>query len=486
MHTRFHSILRFLCFLLIISALPESAFAHATPLRYVPAASSVLAKTPALVQIHFSERVEPRVSSIVVLAPDGSRADLANSAADPADARIYEVGLRDAGTGNYTVSWEVISADDGHFAKGAYVFSVGSAGLSTAADSNGFQTVHSSSVPEALTLALELIGDALIFGALLALAFIWRPMRKHFPQINSNELTFVRRFQAVFVFGGVLALIGGLSYLIYKTNELASLQETIFANAWRPFLSTASARSTIYRMIGVGFLLIILSLRKKQIFLAGRISAGEYASFGVLAMIDLLRARISHAAASSFAPALGVAMNFIHLFFKDAWTGGIIALVVIFSPLVKKSRDARVAGLALTSFSRIASVAFGVAGVTGVYVVWLHLKSFSYVLTTDWGKRFAVLSIFAALLLLLRFFNQLYCEPQIADAVKKADERNRAGVFQAWLYAARGNVHGHRNSCGYIAADHHHASARASFQLCADHDKPGSCAFAHRAALRER
>ena len=81
-------------------------------------------------------------------------------------------------------------------------------------------------------------------------------------------------------------------------------------------------------------------------------------------------------------------MNFVHLLFKDAWIGGIIALVVLFSPLIRKSRNLRMAAFALTSFSRIASVAFGIAGVTGVYVVWLHLKSFSFVLTTDWGKRF--------------------------------------------------------------------------------------------------
>src|SRR5580692_8857190 len=117
MQTRFHSILRAFCFAFLIAALPKIAFAHATPLQYVPAASSVLAQAPAKIQIHFSERVEPRVSSIVVIGPSGSRADLADSAPDPADPRVYQVDLKDGGPGNYTVSWEVISSDDGHFAK---------------------------------------------------------------------------------------------------------------------------------------------------------------------------------------------------------------------------------------------------------------------------------------------------------------------------------------------------------------------------------
>ena len=37
--------------------------------------------------------------------------------------------------------------------------------------------------------------------------------------------------------GCVLALAGGIAYLIYKTNELATLQETTFAKAWGPFIS---------------------------------------------------------------------------------------------------------------------------------------------------------------------------------------------------------------------------------------------------------
>ena len=432
MQTRFDKIFRIFCISLVISLLPQFVFAHATPLQYFPAASSVLSQAPAEIQIRFSERVEPRVSSITVIAPDGSRADQANSTNDAADPRIYRVGLKDRGPGTYTVSWEVISADDGHFAKGAYVFSVGNAMPNAAAESGGFQTVHSSSVPEASTLALELIGDALILGALIALAFIWRPMRKHFPDVNSYENEFVRRFQFLFTLGCILALAGGLAYLLYKTNELASLQEISFARAWGPFLSTASALSTIYRMLGVAFLWIAFQVMRRRMFAGERILPVECALFVDLALIDFARARISHAAASTFAPGFGVFINFVHLLFKDAWIGGIIAVVVLFSPLVRKSRSLKIAAFTLTSFSKIASVALGVAGVTGVYVVWLHLKSFSFVLTTDWGKRFAVLSVFAAFLLLARLFSQLYCEPKIIAAIRNNDEAHMPRVF-SWL-----------------------------------------------------
>jgi copper transport protein len=431
MHSRFRTLFRAYCFSLVLFTLPELAFAHATPVRYVPPASSVLSQAPTEIQIHFSERVEPHVSSIVVLAPDGSRVDLSNATVDPTDSRVCRVGLKRGGTGTYTVSWEVISADDGHFTKGAYVFSVGNERQNETTEAGEFQTVHSSSVPEALTLAIELIGEALILGALIVLTFIWRPMRQHFPQVKPYERDFARRFQFLLILGCILAWAGGAAYLIYKTNELASLLETTFSHAWGLFIPTTSALSTIFRMLAVGFLLIASQVMQKELFSAERISKLDCGLFGVLALIDFARARVSHAAASTFAPAFGVLMNFVHLLFKDAWIGGIIALVVLLSPLITRSRNLRMAAFVLTAFSRIASIALGIAGVTGVYVVWLHLKSFSYVLTTDWGKRFAVLSVFAAFLLILRVAEQLYVEPQITNAIKNNDDTNLPRVFSS-------------------------------------------------------
>jgi copper transport protein len=437
MHTIWKHGLGFCLLTLALSALPAIAFAHATPLHYFPSASSVLVQPPAEIEIHFSERVEPRVSSIIVLAPDGSRADLSNSAVDSADHRTYRVGLKNAGTGTYTVSWEVISADDGHFAKGAYVFSVGIQKASAPLDSSAFQTVHSSSVPEASTLALELIGNALILGSLVVLAFIWRPLRDDFPQFTSGEHTFTKRFQVLIILGGSSSLAGGIAYLIYKTNELASLQGTAFAEAFAHFIGTTSAIFTIYRLLAIIFVIVAVRVMRVRIFSGRRITGIEYALFAVLALTDFARARISHAAASTFAPAFSVFVNFVHLFFKDLWIGGIIALILLLSPLITKSRDLRAAAFALTAFSRIAAIALGVGGVTGVYVVWLHLKSFSFLLTTDWGKRFVLLSVFAAFLLLLRLCHQLYFDPQIVRAMNapaaNTDDNKQIPRLFSWL-----------------------------------------------------
>src|SRR5438046_669599 len=97
MPSRFEIIFALVLLPFVILTLPTPAFAHATPIQYVPDASSVLSQTPAEVRIHFSERVEPNVSSIVVFAPDGSRADLPGAGVDGSDPRTYRTALKNGG-----------------------------------------------------------------------------------------------------------------------------------------------------------------------------------------------------------------------------------------------------------------------------------------------------------------------------------------------------------------------------------------------------
>jgi methionine-rich copper-binding protein CopC/putative copper export protein len=433
-------IIRALLLLIGVAALPAAASAHATPIEYVPAASSVLAAAPTEVQIRFSERVEPRTSSIAVLSDDGSRLDLANTSVDADDPRLLRVGLKSGaaggathgGIGTYTVSWQVTSSDDGHFTKGAYVFSVGSQARTTAAEPGGFQIVHSSSVPEALTLALEVIGNALIIGTLIILVFAWGPARQHFQEISASDQSTAARFRALMVVGCGLSLIGGAAYLLYKADELAGLQGTSFGVSWGSFLSTTSARFTVYRMVGVALILTGWLAKERALLAAKRFTAPVGVLLALAALIDFARARISHAAASSFAPAFGVWMNFIHLLFKEAWIGGIFALVTLLAPLMRPRGDARVGAFVFTAFAKIASVSLGVAGVTGAYIVWLHLKTVSNILTTDWGKRFVVLSVFAVFLLALRLFHQLYSDPVMVAGIRGQDSRQLSRGF-SWL-----------------------------------------------------
>src|SRR5205085_2501451 len=66
----------------------------------------------------------------------------------------------------------------------------------------------------------------------------------------------------------------------------------------------------------------------------------------------------------------------------------------------------------LLLFNRLATYAFLVGGVSGTYIIWLHLKGFEHVATTDWGVLFLELSLLAGLLFLLRVYGQLFALPR--------------------------------------------------------------------------
>jgi methionine-rich copper-binding protein CopC len=106
------------------------AYGHANPISYTPAANSVITRQdgslPSNVSILFSERPEPKASYIHVTNSENERVD--NN-----DFKIIGQNDREASVtldknkildGVYSISWLVLSRDDGHISKGSYVFRV--------------------------------------------------------------------------------------------------------------------------------------------------------------------------------------------------------------------------------------------------------------------------------------------------------------------------------------------------------------------------
>ena len=73
----------------------------------------------------FTERPEPGLSSIQVLDTGGQPVE--RGEAGPVDGAPlqFAVGLGDLADGTYTVSWRVVSKDDGHLTAGSFAFGVG-------------------------------------------------------------------------------------------------------------------------------------------------------------------------------------------------------------------------------------------------------------------------------------------------------------------------------------------------------------------------
>jgi methionine-rich copper-binding protein CopC len=106
-------------------------YGHANPISYLPSANSVISNghdetLPGKAVILFSERPEPKVSYIHVTNSKNERVDNNDFEISGQNDREASVTLdkNKLSDGIFSVSWLILSRDDGHITKGTYVFSI--------------------------------------------------------------------------------------------------------------------------------------------------------------------------------------------------------------------------------------------------------------------------------------------------------------------------------------------------------------------------
>ena len=100
----------------------QAAYAHAFLERAVPAVGSEVAQAPAVLQLSFTEGVEPAFSTVAVTDSGGKRVDLGSLSAQ-SDGHVLIVPLNALPPGAYAVEWHVTSVDT-HKTQGHFSFTV--------------------------------------------------------------------------------------------------------------------------------------------------------------------------------------------------------------------------------------------------------------------------------------------------------------------------------------------------------------------------
>ncbi len=387
----------FLCF-------GETASAHATPVLYEPDSSSILSDLPDAVHIRFSERVDPAASSVHVFAPDGTEVQTNTGIIDAKDAHDFSAAFRHAGSGTYTVSWQVVSADDGHFTKGGFQFSLGKETTTPLESGERFQVEHRSDWWEAITIGLELLGNAVFIACLVLISFLWRPMQKNALRKETTDISGRLRVLMLCAAGSVV--FGTIGYLFVESVNLAIDQAVSVPQAFHSFLFTVAGRTTILRLL-LGIMLAASSVVSISALLeAKKPLRREWIFWLIIIAIALLRTSVSHSAASSFLPTLSIFVNTVHLLCKDLWIGALVVFFFVFLPVLDQEKNAQRTMQSLLRFSKILMIALGMGGVTGVYIIWLHLKAPANLFVTHWGGYMIALGSYAIILLALRLYQQ--------------------------------------------------------------------------------
>ena len=99
-----------------------AAFAHAFLDRASPAVGSEVSGSPLVLDLTYTEPVEPLFSSVQVTDASGARVDEGKSTTRD-DGRVLIIKLKTLAPGTYSVAWHVTSVDT-HKTEGHFTFTV--------------------------------------------------------------------------------------------------------------------------------------------------------------------------------------------------------------------------------------------------------------------------------------------------------------------------------------------------------------------------
>ena len=109
---------------IVLAGMPLTLWPHAGLVRSEPGRRAVLTSAPQQIRLCFNERVEPKFSSVTLVAADGEAIRLASPAADTKEPQCLVVDIEGViAPGSYTVKYKVLSVD-GHIVDYGFGFSL--------------------------------------------------------------------------------------------------------------------------------------------------------------------------------------------------------------------------------------------------------------------------------------------------------------------------------------------------------------------------
>jgi copper transport protein len=479
------------------------AYAHSLPVTEIPTANSIIKKGEALpskVVIDFSERPDPNVSTMQVLNSRNERVDNGNFViiGDHNREAMTALDTHKLTDGVYTVSWMTQSADDGHIARGSYVFGIGNVAPGGGVTSSSFLNTKASqqqSQVTAVTSSVDglikwplIVSQAAIVGGIFSHLFLWEKFgikigRKNIDGIRSSEnkanLTWLKRFSIILVAASVAIIASGSSSVFLQITELSPTSNTSsYASIFRSMLHESTGIAWLVQ--GITSLIIIICsvsyyyLSKREDGIANNIKSSIYLSekkeanvFGKIRPVRVLPSRstllyyalvmgaisifadsiTSHNAGVSFLPSVAVFLDWLHFMAVSMWVGGLFYMSAVLLAAIRSRTDTITKGTRTTNtssdekrsdsivhhlaillprFSLIATISLGVIGISGVYMAWIQLHTFSNLLSTTYGNILIIKLAAAFPLVLLGGYHQLKVHRNIVIIANLAKNKARS------------------------------------------------------------
>ncbi len=369
--------------------------AHATLVRSIPAANEVIFTSPPRIRLWFSEPLEPQFSKVTLQDSTGKTLDTLPSQVDPPDSLQMYLVPGHLPNGLYTVSWQAVSAADGHRTTGNFAFSLGPVSGTPAA-------VAAAATPEpipwtsALIRTLNLLSLALAIGTLGFWLFVWNPSVKE-PQ-PTVERRMTRLIWAGWIFLGLMGLVSLL--LEVSTAADIPLLQAVTDPALIQVLTL-----TQYGGLWLTRMLLWIGLGAALHFDSRSTFPLRWLALAAGAGILLTQSLYSHAS-GAHDPLASVLSDWLHLTATVLWVGGLAQFFNVILP-VKRSMGMPAVGTLVGYFSNFARIAVVSLIVTGFYAAWLQIGSLDALLSTQYGQALLVKGLLILPLLVIAAINLL-------------------------------------------------------------------------------
>ena len=393
--------------------------AHASLVRSIPEAGSVLLQPPAEIVLEFSEGLDPETTKVELHDVNGQVTVPGPGVIEPSTPRVLRLKLGTLPDGVYSAVWRARSAVDGHTTNGSVGFSIGEtsppASLLPPPGTPDPATAFPSNA-ESLARWLGYLSAAVAVGSLSFGFLIWRPAYRR--EINHSAVSeeVIRRLIRRFTLISLVSLgVATLGFAIIQAAEALEL------SLWRifdiPFSQLFAGRVGL--LLGLRLILVvILGWFVWQLPSPGTGSSRSWWLILALGSAILLTFSLQgHGAARG--SVIGVVMIWFHLAAMTVWLGGLPMLF-----LALRQGDVP-ASVLVPRFSEAALISVGLIIATGVYNAFVYVQSGEALIATTYGRALMAKTGIFALLYILGTVNLFYLSPRLQEEGNNA--RNTLG-----------------------------------------------------------
>jgi len=443
---------RTLLAILLLAFLPVPALGHAKLVRSEPKPKETLATVPKLVELWFSEELEPGLNTIEVKDQAGKRVDRGEVALGEGNKKA-QLELGELTPGLYTVTWKALSADQ-HAMRGSFVFTVSASSPTPPPVSASFDqspNISPTTTPHNQDQSMsgaEDSGDQIFWGQTLVRWVSYISMMLLFGGFGFRSLVLipalrraldgaerteagkagVRRILRLLWLGVVLLAVTSVVALVLQASDVfdKSFAEALSPSVLSQVLATGYGPSWILKVGALTAIAVILLPLTKG---ANRHPEREQSALwwaGLVAGIVLLIAPswTGHAMVSVKHFRLAVLTDWLHLLAGGFWVGGLFHLALAWpyalSKISDRNRPVAVHHL-IRSFTRTAMPSVALLVLAGLYNTWAHVPGIRALWVTPYGQALSVKLLLVLLMLLLGAINNYHFGKRAARLAHKQE-----------------------------------------------------------------